>query len=110
MFKKPSNNNELDLVIEKVGNYWNINNRPITQTELNRLVNEVRVFKTTLLYQILLNTQVKDIEKSIIQDAKTLDDLYFYRAMLADRFAILELLETIVSDGANTNLVQSIKL
>lgn len=108
MFKKPSKidsieENQLQSIVTKVGNQWKINSIPITEQQLSQLSNEAKVLKTSLLYRILTETQVREIEQSIIADAKTMEELNFYRAMLADRIKIKELLDNIInSSNVNT--------
>lgn len=53
-----------------------------------RLKSEALAFKSTLLFKLITTAQEEEMKKNIIEDAKSMDQINYYRAVLADRIIL----------------------
>jgi len=95
---------DIKTSIEKVNGVWKLNGIKLSEQQIAQLHIEATSFKQFLLYQVLFGTEKKRIEDFIIRDAKTHDEINYYRAMLADRVMIHDAINQISVDYANQNL------
>jgi len=49
---------------------------------------EALAFKSTMLFKLITTAMEEEMKKNIIEDAKTLEQLDYYRAVLADRLIL----------------------
>ena len=106
--KKDVFKSDINKIITKVnGIYKNINNLPLTEKQEVDLYNDCKFFKNTLLYSILFSTEIQDLEKIIIKEVKTLEELNYYRAVLADRYLMLENIDNIIAKRESKNISMS---
>jgi hypothetical protein len=53
-----------------------------------RLKSEALAFKSTLLFKLITTAQEEEMKKNIIEDSKTMEQINYYRAVLADRIIL----------------------
>jgi len=98
---------DIKTSIEKVNGVWKLNGLKLSEQQLAQLHIEATSFKQFLLYQLLFGTEKKRIEDFIIKDAKTFEDINYYRAMLADRIMINDVINQITVDYTNSKMFKS---
>ena len=93
--------NEIFTIVNGV---LNLNKSPFTSEEKKRLKSEALTFKTMLLYQLLTTKVCNDIQKEIVENARTLEDLNYYRAVLADRRILIEEIESLINTQVSNTI------
>jgi len=53
-----------------------------------RLKSEALAFKSTLLFKLITTAQEEEMKKNIIEDSQTMEQINYYRAVLADRIIL----------------------
>jgi len=73
---------EVDGILTRAG-------KPLTQPEKDRLHNDAVMFSNSLLYRLCTETTPLEIQRMLIEEAKTEEEYNYYRAILADRKMIV---------------------
>lgn len=69
--------------------------RPCTDEEKFILKSEALALKGTFLYKLLGERIADEMQKEIVENAKTMEDIYYFRAVLADRRMFMEEIENL---------------
>lgn len=77
-------NEGYDVIIE-VENILTRAGKPLTQPEKDRLYSDAIIFKNSLLYRLMTETTPTEIQRMLVEEAKTEDQYNYFRAILADR-------------------------
>ena len=83
-------NEGLDTLVE-VDNILTRAGKEITQGEKDRLYNDALIFSNSLLYRLCTETTPLEIQRMLVEEAKTEPEYNYYRAILADRKMIVNL-------------------
>ena len=75
---------EVDGILTRAG-------KQLTQPEKDRLHNDAVMFSNSLLYRLCTETTPLEIQRMLIEEAKTEEEYIYYRAILADRQMIVNL-------------------
>ena len=81
-------NEGLDVLVD-IENVLHRAGKPLTQAEKDRLYNDAIIFQNSLLYRVLTETTPTEIQRLLIEEAKTEPEYNYYRAILADRKMII---------------------
>lgn len=81
-------NEGLDTIIEVDGILTRAG-KPLTQAEKDRLYNDALLFSNSLLYRLCTETTPLEIQRMLVEEAKTEPEYNYLRAILADRKMIV---------------------
>lgn len=73
---------EVDGILTRAG-------KPLTQAEKDRLYNDALLFSNSLLYRLCTETTPLEIQRMLVEEAKTEPEYNYLRAILADRKMIV---------------------
>lgn len=68
-------------------------NKPLTDEERYRLKAEALAFKGTLLYQLFCTRIANEMQSEIVDNATTMEQVTYFRAVLADRRMLIQEIE-----------------
>lgn len=92
MAKKPVlySKTPAEETFEIVNGILGVAGRPLSNEDLFRLKSEALAFKSTSLYKLLAVHTADQMQKEIVDNCKTMEEINYYRAILADRRMLIQ--------------------